>query len=422
MNPRREHFDAIVVGSGFGGSVMAYRLAEAGLRVCLLERGKAYPPGSFPRSPYSMRRNFWDPSEGLYGLFNLWSFKGLGGVVSSGLGGGSLIYANVLLRKDEKSFVQEDLQDGGYEYWPVTRADLDPHYDGVEQMMGAQRYPLRARALRHTAKTLAIKLAAERMGLRRDWQLPPLAVTFANPGERAGAGRAHPRGAPEPARAHAHDLPAVRRVRHRLQLRQQEHARLQVPVRREAARGASCARACEVTALLARGRRLRRRLRGPLGGARGRAARGAHRRCCPSTLISADQLVLAAGTFGTDVPAAQEPGGASRGSATSSARASAATATCWASCCKCVDNSTGKRQPRIARRRPRPGHHQRPRTSGTPPRAAPGRGFYVEDAGYPEFVNWLYESSDQLAPAAPLHAAGTPAREGAGWASAGTPT
>jgi NAD(P)-binding Rossmann-like domain len=46
----KEHFDAIVVGSGFGGSVVAYRLAEAGLSVCLLERGKAYPPGSFPRS------------------------------------------------------------------------------------------------------------------------------------------------------------------------------------------------------------------------------------------------------------------------------------------------------------------------------------------------------------------------------------
>ena len=44
------HYDVIVVGSGFGGSVMTYRLREAGLNVCLLERGRAYPPGSFPRS------------------------------------------------------------------------------------------------------------------------------------------------------------------------------------------------------------------------------------------------------------------------------------------------------------------------------------------------------------------------------------
>ena len=101
------HFDAIVVGSGFGGSVMAYRLAEGGLCVCLLERGKAYPPGSFPRSPYRMRENFWDPGEGLYGLYDFWSFHRIHALVASGLGGGSLIYANVLLRKDEEWFVKE---------------------------------------------------------------------------------------------------------------------------------------------------------------------------------------------------------------------------------------------------------------------------------------------------------------------------
>ena len=99
------HFDAVIVGSGFGGSAMAYRLAEAGMSVRVLERGKVYPPGSFPRAPHEMKNNFWDPSEGLYGLFNPWSFDRLGAVVSSGLGGGSLVYANVLIRKDEEWFV-----------------------------------------------------------------------------------------------------------------------------------------------------------------------------------------------------------------------------------------------------------------------------------------------------------------------------
>ena len=122
------HFDAVIVGSGFGGSVTAYRLAEAGLSVCVLERGKAYPPGEFPRAPHRMQKNFWDPSEGLHGMYNIWSFSGLGAVVCSGLGGGSLIYANVLIRKPEKWFVKEDLNNGGFEYWPVTRAKLDPHY------------------------------------------------------------------------------------------------------------------------------------------------------------------------------------------------------------------------------------------------------------------------------------------------------
>ena len=75
------------------------------------------------RTPAEMSRAFWDPTERLYGLFDVWSFRGFDSVVSSGLGGGSLIYANVLLRKDEHWFVNEEaLPGGGYETWPVTRA------------------------------------------------------------------------------------------------------------------------------------------------------------------------------------------------------------------------------------------------------------------------------------------------------------
>ncbi|MEH1126944.1 GMC family oxidoreductase [Micromonospora sp. CPCC 206061] len=169
-----EHVHAVVVGSGFGGSVAAYRLAEAGRSVVLLERGKAYPPGSFARTPAEMGRNLWDPSEGLHGLFDIWSFRTLDGVVSSGLGGGSLIYANVLLRKDERWFVDESpLPGGGYEHWPVSRADLEKHYNAVERMMGVTPYPYES-----TRKTEAMRHGAERLGL--SWQRPPLAVTFAS--------------------------------------------------------------------------------------------------------------------------------------------------------------------------------------------------------------------------------------------------
>jgi cholesterol oxidase len=178
---RDRHFDAVIIGSGFGGSVTAYRLAEAGLRVCVLERGKPYPPNSFPRAPHRMKMNFWDPSEGLYGMYNIWSFSGLGAVVCSGLGGGSLIYANVMIRKDEKWFVKEDLEGGGFEYWPVTRADLDPHYDRVEKMLGAQYYPVDHKPYNETRKTQEFRAAAKRLGL--DWKPLKLAVTFANKGE-----------------------------------------------------------------------------------------------------------------------------------------------------------------------------------------------------------------------------------------------
>lgn len=142
---------------------MAFRLAEAGLRVCLLERGKAYPPFSFPRAPFKLSNNFWDPSDGLYGMYNIWSFKGSGAVVSAGLGGGSLIYANIIIRKDAKWFVKEDLQKGGYENWPITRAELDPHYDRVAQMLNIQKYPIHIKPYDGTRKTLAMIEAAEKM-------------------------------------------------------------------------------------------------------------------------------------------------------------------------------------------------------------------------------------------------------------------
>jgi cholesterol oxidase len=184
--PAEGHYDAVVVGSGFGGSVTAYRLAEAGRRVLLLERGRRYPPGSFPRSPYRFRRAFWDPSEGLYGMFSIWSFDNIGAVVSSGLGGGSLIYANVLLRKDPEWFVRQEGDGPGVEYWPVTRDDLEPHYDRVETMLKPQRYPFDHEPYSSTPRTRAFVDAARRAG----WEpfMPPLAVTFAAPGRPPAIG------------------------------------------------------------------------------------------------------------------------------------------------------------------------------------------------------------------------------------------
>jgi cholesterol oxidase len=182
-----EHFDAVVVGSGFGGSVTTYRLAEAGHSVCLLERGKPFPPNSFPRSPLGIKSQFWDPSAGLHGMFNMWSFENIDAICASGLGGGSLIYANVLLRKDEDWFVKEEPGHGswkdGYEHWPVTRADLDPHYDRVEKMMNVQKFPLDQPPYDKNRKVLAYKEAAQALGL--DWRLVNLAVTFANDGDPA---------------------------------------------------------------------------------------------------------------------------------------------------------------------------------------------------------------------------------------------
>jgi cholesterol oxidase len=178
-------YDAIVVGSGFGGSVMTCRLAEAGLKVCLLERGKAYPPGAFPRSPWRMRTNFWDPSKRLHGMFNVWSFANIGGVVASGLGGGSLIYANVLYRKPKETFNNEG--------WSISYDDLLPHYKAAETMLNGQEFPFQPdpehrtpdhEPYNETSKTRAMHFAQQQLskaGIDATFELPKLAITFANP-------------------------------------------------------------------------------------------------------------------------------------------------------------------------------------------------------------------------------------------------
>lgn len=180
------HVDTVVVGSGFGGAVTAYRLADAGQQVLVLERGQVFPPGAFPRRPKDVAANFWDPSVGWHGMFDLWSFRGIDVVLASGLGGGSLIYANVLLRKDERWFRQPvsgpAARDGDEEDWPVTRADLDPHYDRVERMMRVQPLPFDEPGY-GLEKTAALRDAAA--GLGHEWRLVPLAVRFRNEGQPA---------------------------------------------------------------------------------------------------------------------------------------------------------------------------------------------------------------------------------------------
>lgn len=179
-----EHVDAVVIGSGFGGSVTAARLAADKRRVVVLERGRSYPPGSFKRTPSTIRELFWDPGDGLQGIYNVWHFRKLSAVVCSGLGGGSLIYANVLLRKDEKWF-QDQEPDGTYRPWPVTRAILDPHYEIVERAMNAQCYPLAHEPYKSVEKVRAFRQAVEAMAKgnpSRSLVTPPLAITFANDG------------------------------------------------------------------------------------------------------------------------------------------------------------------------------------------------------------------------------------------------
>jgi cholesterol oxidase len=181
----RHDFHAIVVGSGFGGSVVAQRLAsdpERPWNVCLLERGGYHPPGEFPRTPYEIKRSFWDPSRQLYGLFDVWSFSGLAAVVASGLGGGSLIYANVLERPPDGWLSYTDPDDGGTRPWPLDAAELTPHFEAVEDVLEPVPYP-DAPPFGATRKTRAFRAAAAEAGLED--RPPRLGVKFAADKESA---------------------------------------------------------------------------------------------------------------------------------------------------------------------------------------------------------------------------------------------
>jgi cholesterol oxidase len=124
-------YDWIVVGSGFGGSVSALRLAEKGYSVAVLECGKRFEDKDFPKSTWDLRRYFWAPRLGLRGIFRMSPFKDIAVVSGCGVGGGSLGYANTLYVPPTAFF--QDPQWGDLEEW---EAALAPHYAEAQRMLG----------------------------------------------------------------------------------------------------------------------------------------------------------------------------------------------------------------------------------------------------------------------------------------------
>jgi cholesterol oxidase len=169
--PRR--YDAVVIGSGFGGSIAALRLAQAGKAPLVLERGRRYRPGEFPRDVTDVDRLLWDypARRRSLGLFDLRFLSGIGVVIASGVGGGSLIYAGIHIRPDPVVF--EDPR------WPkgIDRAALDPYYDRVAKELNVRPVPPRF----HLAKRDAFHAAARAAG--RDVFDPDEAITWADSAE-----------------------------------------------------------------------------------------------------------------------------------------------------------------------------------------------------------------------------------------------
>lgn len=129
-------YDWIVVGSGFGGSVSALRLAEKGYSVAVLECGSRFRDEDFAESTLrSPRRYFFAPKLGMRGILRMTFFKDVFVVSGSGVGGGSLGYANTLYRARPAFF--EDPQWAELCNWELT---LAPHYDTAERMLGVTEY------------------------------------------------------------------------------------------------------------------------------------------------------------------------------------------------------------------------------------------------------------------------------------------
>ena len=172
MTLAKDSYEAIVVGSGFGGAVATCRLAQAGVDVALIERGRRFPLGSFPRHRTRPDLQHWRRG-GTYDVRHLGDVLVVQGV---GYGGGSLIYANVQIRPPADVFDAD---------WPTSypRAALDPYYDLVGHMLDIAPVREDPATGELPPKTRLMEAAAARLGREGQTFRPNLAVRFEGAGE-----------------------------------------------------------------------------------------------------------------------------------------------------------------------------------------------------------------------------------------------
>ena len=127
-------YDWVVIGSGFGGSVAALRLAERGYSVGVLECGKRWATEDLPKTTWNLRKYIWMPKLGLRGILRLTFFKDVSIISGSGVGGGSLVYGETLYRAGDDFREHLDAAVGEH-------VDLDPFYDAAEFMLGVVENP-----------------------------------------------------------------------------------------------------------------------------------------------------------------------------------------------------------------------------------------------------------------------------------------
>lgn len=168
-----EHYDVIVVGSGFGGSVAALRLVEKGYSVAVLEAGRRFADDEFAKNSWSLKKFFWAPALGLLGIQRIHLLDDVMILAGAGVGGGSLVYANTLYRPASDAF----FTDRQWAHITDWKAELDAYYDQASRMLGVAQNPTIT-----PADEIMQKVATD-LGVADSFHLTPVGVYF---GEGAG--------------------------------------------------------------------------------------------------------------------------------------------------------------------------------------------------------------------------------------------
>jgi len=171
-------YDVVVVGSGFGGSVAALRLAEKGYKVCVLEAGARFEDKDFPKTSWRLHKFLFAPRLGLKGIQRIHKLPDVFILCGAGVGGGSLVYANTLYQPSDEYFNDPQWRD-------ITdwKSELEPWYQIARRMLGVVKNPFFSNSDR------AMQEVANEMGVGETFTLAPLGIYF---GEKEGIEHSDP--------------------------------------------------------------------------------------------------------------------------------------------------------------------------------------------------------------------------------------
>lgn len=165
-------YDYIIIGSGFGGSVSALRLAEKGYRVLVIEKGKWFKTDDFPTTNWNLKKWLWLPGLRLFGFFRITFFRHITTLTGVGVGGGSLVYANTLPVPKTKFFTAET-----WAHLADWEKELKPFYPVALQMLGATKNP------RLEFGDIALQKLSKQIGKEEHFEPTNVAVFFGEPGK-----------------------------------------------------------------------------------------------------------------------------------------------------------------------------------------------------------------------------------------------